>query len=80
MTKKNSRLPTSAQITLLEKLSSLLNNRFLLAFDSEGCHVRQTLCVTHHAESGEVQYESKPIISGKIIDEAIMKAIKHLSR
>ena len=35
--------------------------RYVIAIDGHGIYLRRTLCVTHHGESGEVQYDSKPV-------------------
>jgi hypothetical protein len=34
--------------------------RYLIAIDSGGAHIRETLCVTHHGDTGEVTYDAKP--------------------
>jgi hypothetical protein len=44
--------------------------RFLIAVDEHGYHVRETLCVTHHEESGEVEYDAMPLASGPTIAAA----------
>lgn len=43
--------------------------RILLAIDSEGFHLRKTLCVTHHSESKEVTYDTKPIKSFRSLNQ-----------
>ena len=35
--------------------------RVLIAVDERGVYLRETLCVIHRGESGEVHYHSKPI-------------------
>jgi hypothetical protein len=56
----------------------LPRGRFLIAFDSEGMHIRKTLCVTYHGESGEVSYDCKPAYSlkNKVARREIIKLIK----
>jgi hypothetical protein len=49
--------------------------RYIIAIDyPNGCYLRRTLNVTHHGESGEVQYDSKPVRRYKAPD-IIQKAI-----
>lgn len=40
-----------------------LADRVLVAIDQRGIHLRKTLCVTHHGESGEVHYDTLPLCS-----------------
>lgn len=35
--------------------------RYVIAIDPYGVYLRRTLCVTHHHESGEAQYDTKPV-------------------
>lgn len=36
--------------------------RYVIAIDlSSGCFLRRTINVTHHHESGEAQYDTKPV-------------------
>jgi hypothetical protein len=36
--------------------------RYIIAIDQpHGCYLRRTLNVTHHLESGEAQYDTKPV-------------------
>jgi hypothetical protein len=44
-------------------ICDLINSRkrMLIAFDKEGIHFRETLCVTHDGPSGESRYDTKPV-------------------
>ena len=35
--------------------------RYLIAVDDKGVYLRETLCVTHDANTGEVTYAAKPV-------------------
>lgn len=35
--------------------------RYVIAIDPHGVYLRRTLNVTHHNESGEAQYDTKPV-------------------
>lgn len=48
-------------IDILEQAERLELDRFLIAKDPNGFYLRETLCVSHREELGEVHYESKPI-------------------
>ena len=48
-------------IDILEQAERLKLDRFLIAKDPNGFYLRETLCVSHREELGEVHYESKPI-------------------
>lgn len=35
--------------------------RYLIAVDEKGVYLRETLCVTHSENTGEVRYDAKPV-------------------
>ena len=35
--------------------------RLLIAFDGQNTHLREILAIIHHGETGEVEYQSKPV-------------------
>ena len=46
---------------ILGQANRLELDRFLIAKDANGFYLRETLCVAHREELGEVHYESRPI-------------------
>lgn len=60
----------STTIAAAWTVTDKLPPRWLLAFDGK-YHVRKTLCVTHHSESGEATYAAMPIASGETAPLAI---------
>jgi hypothetical protein len=58
-------MPLAYSKTAIKKAARLLASdaRIILAFDSQGMHLRKTLLVTHETEQGEVVYDTKPVVS-----------------
>lgn len=54
---------------VVEKLPA----RCLITYDGRW-HIRETLCVTHHGDSGEVTYSTRPFASGDTLAHAICLA------
>lgn len=65
----------STEIKDAWRLVDRLPDRFLIAADVNGWHIRETLCVTYHGESGEKTYQAKPIASGVTMPVAICRAV-----
>ena len=65
-------------IEMTEKLRSQ-GNRFLIAIDSEGYHIRETLFVIHRLECHEVHYQTAPILSANRFCDAIEQWVSHKS-
>ncbi len=70
--------------TVLDFISGLMKDsdddyRLLLAMDSKSFHLRKTLCVTHHEETGEVTYDAKPISSYKNLQQLYAHAINNFN-
>lgn len=51
-----------------------MNQRWVIAHDEEGYHVRKTLWVTHDGNRYEAVYHTKPIGSRKSLAEAVKLA------
>jgi hypothetical protein len=65
--------PYSTDISAAESLFGVLPERWLAAFDGRW-HIRETLSVTHHGESGEVTYATRPLASGETLPHAVCLA------
>lgn len=50
--------------------------RWMIAVDEYGYHVRETLCVTHDGDTGEVTYHARPEGTRKTLQEAVKLARK----
>lgn len=67
------------QSDIEEKLSTVISQgkRFLIAVDQRGIHFREVLCVTRRLEYGEVEYSTRPVLSGEglldVLDNGLQK-------
>ncbi len=59
-------------------VSANLPKRWLAAYDGRW-HVRETLSVTHHGESGEATYTTRPLGSGETLAHAICLAALNIA-
>ena len=46
---------------IVRRANELKLDRYIIAKDENGFYLRETLCVIHRAELGEVHYHTKPI-------------------
>lgn len=60
-------------------MSEKLPKRWLLSFDGERMYLREILCITHDAVSGEARYDTKVLPSRKI-SEAVARASRYALR
>lgn len=51
--------------------------RYLIAMDEEGFHLRKTFNVTHRLELGEVEYSTTPIESFVCMTDAVAAMALH---
>lgn len=38
-----------------------MKQKYIIAIDGNGVHIRKTLYIRHNMENGEVNYDSKPV-------------------